>query len=77
MHVCVDGRRRRRLDRKKIAYIGLILIIGGIMLSFDGIGSILAEFNTHDFWSDLERSFRTAGGVLLVFLGIYVYRNAD
>jgi len=65
------------LDRKKITYVGLILIVGGIMLSFDGAGSILAEFNTHGFWSDLERLLRTIGGVLLVLLGIYMYRNAD
>ena len=65
------------LDSKKITYVGLILIVGGILLLFDGVGSILAEFNTHDFWSDLERLFRTVGGVLLVLLGIYMYRSAD
>jgi hypothetical protein len=69
--------RRCTLDRKKITQVGLILLVGGIMLCFDGIGSMLAEFNTHNFWSDLERFFRTVGGVLLVFLGIYIYRNAD
>ena len=65
------------MDRKKITYVGLILIVGGIMLSLDGVGSILAEFNTHSFWSDLERLLRMVGGVLLVLLGIYMYRNAD
>jgi len=73
----MDDRRRCTLDRKKTRYVGLILIVGGILLSFDGIGSILAEFNTHNFWSDLERLFRMIGGVLLVLLGIYMYRNAD
>jgi len=73
----MDDRRRCTLDRKKIAYVGLILIVGGIMLFLDGVGSLLAEFNTHDFWSDLERLFRAVGGVLLVLLGIYMYRNAD
>jgi len=47
------------------------------MLSFDGIGSILATYNTHSFWSDLERLFRAIGGVLLILLGIYMYRNTD
>lgn len=65
------------MDKKKTMYVGLILIVGGIMLSLDGIGSILAEFNTHSFWSDLERLLRTIGGVLLLLLGIYLYRNAD
>ena len=73
----MDGRRRAGLDRKKLARIGLILIIGGIMLSIDGIGSMLAEFNTHGFWSDLERLFRAIGGVLLALLGVYVYNCAD
>jgi len=47
------------------------------MLSMDGVGSILAEFNTHGFWSDLERFFRAIGGVLLALLGAYLYRNPD
>ena len=66
-----------RLDSKKIKYIGLILVIGGIMLSLDGVGSMLAQFNSHSFWSDLERLFRAVGGVLLVLLGIYMHKNAD
>jgi uncharacterized membrane protein HdeD (DUF308 family) len=65
------------LDKTKTTYVGLILIAGGIMLTLDGIGSILSEFNTHNFWSDLERLFRTIGGVLLTLLGIYMYKNAD
>jgi uncharacterized membrane protein HdeD (DUF308 family) len=73
----MDDRGRCLLDRKKTMYIGLILVVGGILFSIDGIGSILAEFNTHDFWSDLERLIRTVGGFLLVLLGIYMYRNAD
>ena len=70
----MGGNARNRLDRRKLTRIGLILIVGGIMLSIDGIGSILAEFNTHSFLSDLERLFRTIGGVLLALLGAYVYK---
>jgi hypothetical protein len=73
----MGGNARNRLDRRKLTRIGLILIVGGIMLSIDGIGSILAEFNTHSFLSDLERLFRTIGGVLLAFLGAYVYKYAN
>lgn len=65
------------MDKKTIMYIGLILVVGGILFFLDGVGSILAEFNTHDFWSDLERLLRAIGGFLLVLLGIYMYRNAD
>jgi len=71
----MDDYKRYRLGKKKITHIGLILIVGGIMLSIDGIGSILAEFNTHSFWSDLERFFRAIGGVLLALLGVYVNRK--
>ena len=71
----MDCHRRNGLDRKKITRIGLILIVGGVMLFVDGIGSILAEFNTHGFWSDLERLFRAIGGVLLAILGVYVYKR--
>ena len=73
----MDGHRRNGLDRSKLTRIGLILIVGGMMLSIDGIGSILAEFNTHGFWSDLERLFRAIGGVLLALLGVHVYKCAD
>lgn len=73
----MDDRGRCSLDKKTIMYIGLILVVGGILFFIDGVGSILAEFNTHDFWSDLERLLRAIGGFLLVLLGIYMYRNAD
>ena len=72
----MDDQRRTAIDRKKLTRIGLILIVGGMMLSIDGIGSILAEFNTHGFWPDVERLFRAIGGVLLTLLGVYVYKYA-
>jgi hypothetical protein len=51
--------------------IGYVLIIGSIMLILDGIGSIFLQANSHDFWLDIERGFRTFGGFLLLILGIY------
>jgi putative Mn2+ efflux pump MntP len=68
---------RYGLDNKKIKCIGVILIVGGIMLSIDGVGSILVEFNTHSFWSDVEKLFRAIGGILLAILGIYMCKNTN
>jgi hypothetical protein len=63
------------MRKKKLKTIGLILIIGGILLSLDGIGSILLP-QYHDFWFDLERVFRMIGGILLSILGVYVFCSA-
>jgi hypothetical protein len=63
------------MRKKKLKTIGLILIIGGIMLSLDGIGSLLLP-QYHDFWFDLERVFRMIGGILLFIFGIYVLCSA-
>jgi hypothetical protein len=60
------------MKNKNLHRIGAILIIGGIMLMFDGIGSILVEQNYHGLWFDLERVFRTVGGLLLSVLGVYL-----
>jgi hypothetical protein len=63
------------MRKKKLETIGLILIIGGIMLFLDGIGSLLLPQH-HDFWFDLERVFRMIGGILLSILGAYVFCSA-
>lgn len=59
------------MRKKDLQMIGYVLIIGSIMLILDGIGSIFLQANSHDFWLDIERGFRTFGGFLLLILGIY------
>ena len=63
------------MNEKQLRRIGLILVIGGVMLSLDGIGSLIVP-QYHDFWFDLERSARTIGGILLSLLGLYILRHS-
>jgi len=72
----VEGRHMgSMMDEKQLRRIGLILVIGGMMLFLDGIGSLLVP-QYHDFWFDLERLARTIGGILLSLLGLYVLRRS-
>ena len=57
------------MNQRDLRYIGIALIIGGTMLFFDGLGSLLLPANYHDFWFDLERVFRIIGSLLLIILG--------
>ena len=63
------------MNEKQLRRIGLILVIGGIMLFLDGIGSLLVPQH-HNFWFDLERFARTIGGILLSLLGLYILRRS-
>ena len=66
----------KEMNEKHLRRIGLILVVGGILLVFDGIGSLLVP-QYHDFWFDLERGFRSIGGILLLLLGLYVLSHSD
>ena len=63
------------MKQRDLKHIGIGLIIGGIMLFFDGLGSILLQANYHDFWFDLERVFRIIGSFLLIILGAYFVKE--
>lgn len=56
---------------KKLHVSGLVILIG-ILVIVDGIGSILLPGNNHDFIYDFEREIRVVAGFLIVILGIYL-----
>lgn len=58
-------------SRKLHIVSGLVILIG-ILVIVDGIGSILLPGNNHDFISDFEREIRVVAGFLIVILGIYL-----
>ena len=60
------------MKQRDLKYIGVALVIGGIMLFFDGLGSLILPLNYHDFWFDLERGFRVIGSLLLIILGAFL-----
>jgi hypothetical protein len=63
------------MNQRDLRYIGVVLIVGGAMLFFDGLGSLILPANYHDFWFDLERVFRIVGSLLLIILGTYFVRE--
>ncbi|MGD8506330.1 MAG: hypothetical protein PVF15_06660 [Candidatus Bathyarchaeota archaeon] len=63
------------MKQKDLKRIGIGLIIGGIMLLLDGLGSLILPANYHDFWFDLERVFRMIGSFLLILLGAYFVKE--
>ena len=63
------------MKQRDLKYIGIALIIGGTMLFFDGLGSLILPANYHDFWFDLERVFRIIGSLLLIILGAYFVKE--
>jgi putative Mn2+ efflux pump MntP len=70
-----DKKKGVSMKQKDLKYIGIALIIGGIMLFLDGLGSLLLPANYHDFWFDLERVFRIVGSLLLIILGAYCVKE--
>lgn len=48
------------------------LIVAGIGIAIDGIGSILLPSNHHDIWYDGERVVRVVAGILIAILGVIV-----
>ena len=65
------------VNQRNLRYIGIGLIIGGTLLFFDGLGSLLLPANYHDFWFDLERVLRTMGSLLLIILGAYFVKETQ
>jgi hypothetical protein len=63
------------MKQKDLKRIGFGLIVGGIMLLLDGLGSLILPANYHDFWFDLERVFRMIGSFLLILLGAYFVKE--
>ena len=63
------------MKQRALKYIGIALIIGGTMLFFDGLGSLILPANYHDFWFDLERVLRIIGSLLLIILGAYFVKE--
>jgi cytochrome c biogenesis protein CcdA len=63
------------MKQRNLKYIGIALIVGGIMLFFDGLGSLILPVNYHDFWFDLERVFRIIGSFLLIILGVHFVKE--
>ena len=57
---------------KKLHIVSRLVILIGILVIADGIGSILLPGNNHDFIYDFERVFRCIAGFLIVTLGIYL-----
>jgi len=70
-----EKKRGGPMKQRDLRYIGIALIIGGIMLFLDGLGSLILPANYHDFWFDLERVFRTVGSILLIILGAYFVKE--
>jgi putative Mn2+ efflux pump MntP len=71
-----DKKNGGPMKRRNLKYMGIALIVGGITLFFDGLGSLILPVNYHDFWFDLERVFRMVGGFLLIILGVYFVKEA-
>jgi hypothetical protein len=57
---------------KKLHVVSGLVILIGILVMVDGIGSILLPGNNHDFIYDFEREIRVVAGLLIVILGIYL-----
>ena len=70
-----DKKNGGPMKRRDLKYIGIALIVGGMMLFFDGLGSLILPANYHDFWFDLERVFRIIGSFLLIILGAYFVKE--
>ena len=70
-----DKKNGGPMKQRNLKYIGITLIVGGIMLFFDGLGSLILPANYHDFWFDLERVFRIIGSLLLIILGVYFVKE--
>jgi len=65
------------MKQRDLKRIGIALVIGGLMLFLDGLGSLLLPANYHDFWFDLERVFRMLGSFLLIILGAYFVKETS
>jgi hypothetical protein len=61
-------------SRKLHIVSGLVILIG-ILVIADGIGSILLPGNNHDFIYDFEREIRVVAGFLNIVLGIYLEKS--
>ena len=51
-------------------WLSILLIVGGMLIIFDGVLSAWLPTNHHSFWFDLERYGRAALGALLVIAGM-------
>jgi hypothetical protein len=63
------------VKKQDLKYIGIGLVVGGIMLFLDGLGSLILPENYHGFWFDLERIFRIIGSLLLIILGAHFLKE--
>jgi putative Mn2+ efflux pump MntP len=78
VYLCVHVKAETKgasVKQRDLKYIGIALIVGGIMLFLDGLGSLILPVNYHDFWFDLERVFRIIGSLLLIILGAYFVKE--
>jgi len=48
-----------------------MLIVFGVLLFADAVGSILLPQNHHDFWFDIERVARAILSIVMIVYGVF------
>jgi len=62
----------------KLKTIAIILIIAGVLLFADGVGSIVIRFGQkHSLLFDLERAARTVLAVIILAIGLHLKNKRD
>jgi len=62
----------------RLRTIGVILIVAGVLLFVDGLGSILIRFGQkHSLLFDLERAARTILAILIIIIGLHLHSKSE
>jgi len=62
----------------KLKTIAVILIVAGLLLFVDGVGSILIRFGQkHSLLFDLERAARTILAIIITIIGLHLHSRSS